>query len=115
MKIKAIKSGYGSRSVRRLLHKMEEAGIEWPYRPDDTRIKRLSGGSARWQLDIEYPESWLPWVGSDDRVSDCLKGCTFNPRDKTAGGYWNCDITADSTAEEESLKVPQPLSTKKKE
>ena len=93
MKIKA-KHGWGSRSVKRLLRKMDLAGISWPYLPADTRIKRLFGGSARWQLEADS-QGVTPWVGSDDRVSDCLKGCTFNPLDKIAG-YWNCDIVADS-------------------
>ena len=102
MKIKAVKRGWGSRSVKRLLRKMELAGIEWPHHLDDTRIKRLSGGSARWQLETENPPvvGEVPWIGSDDRVSDCLKGCMFTPFSKTAAGYWNCNITADSILEE---------------
>lgn len=99
--MKTAKRGWGSRSVKQLLRKMSLAGIEWPHLADNSRIKRLFGGSARWKLETEYPINGVtPWVGSDDRVSDCLKGCKFNPLSKTVAGYWCCDIVAGAILEE---------------
>ncbi len=101
MKIKAAKQGWGSRSVKRLLRKMDFAGIEWPYHPDDTRIQKLSGAAAaRWKFEAKL-SGISPWIGSDDRVSDCLKGCTFVPSDELTG-YRDCDIIADSILEEKN-------------
>jgi len=97
--MKRRRTGWGSRSVRRLLRKLDFAGTPWPHKVEDTRILRLSGGAARWRLEARDPRGWTPWVGSDDRVSDCLRGMKVTPGRKNPGGYPDCDIVADDISQ----------------